>query len=204
MDSIKYWIERHTSCSNGYGDGYGSGNGDGYGDGDGSGDGGGTLSYCGNAVYIIDGIQTVILSVIRDYAKGYIISDDLTVTPCYIAARNGFFAHGNTLREAENSLSEKELKNMPTEERINMFLSEFRPNIKYPAAKLYEWHNILTGSCKFGRDEFIKSHGINLESDMYSIDEFINLTEDSYGGEIIRRLKDRLEAQKNGKNRSEN
>ena len=54
----------------------------------------------------------------------------------------------------------------------------------------FEWHNKLTGSCEFGRNSFIKNHGINLD-DMYSVSEFINITKNDYGSEIIRQLGER-------------
>ena len=54
----------------------------------------------------------------------------------------------------------------------------------------FEWHNILTGSCEYGRKSFIESNGIDIENDSFTIQEFINLTKNSYGSEIIKKLEE--------------
>ena len=51
-------------------------------------------------------------------------------------------------------------------------------------------HHYLTGSCEMGREAFVKRHGIDLDK-TYTVEEFIELTEDDYGGEIIKNLKER-------------
>lgn len=56
------------------------------------------------------------------------------------------------------------------------------------AVVFFEWHNILTGSCEYGRKSFIESNGIDIENDSFTIQEFINLTKNSYGSEIIKQL----------------
>jgi hypothetical protein len=65
--------------------------------------------------------------------------------------------------------------------------------VKYPAAKFYDWHNKLTGSCKMGRDSFVKNMGIDLEKDEFTVSEFISLCENDYGGDIVRALKERID-----------
>lgn len=40
-----------------------------------------------------------------------------------------------------------------------------------------------------GRDNFVNNHGLNLE-DEFTVKEFIRLTENDYGGEIIKQLKE--------------
>ena len=177
----------------GFGSGYGYGSGYGSGNGYGSGDGYGIKKYNKDTVYLIDGVQTIITSIIRNIAKGYILQGDLTLTPCYVAKGDEFFAHGKTSREALNSLTEKILDNKPIEERIEAFVFEF-PSLeeKYAAKTLYKWHHILTGSCDVGRRSFCEDHGIDLENDTFSVVEFIELTINSYGGDVIRELKNTL------------
>ena len=180
----------------GYGDGYGSGYGDGYGSGygygDGYGDGDGIKSFCGKKVYLVDDVQTIIESVRGNIAKGYILQNDLTLTPCYVVKGNGKFAHGGTLREAFEALQEKLYDGSTEEERLQKFREHF-PDFykKYPARELFTWHHVLTGSCKAGREAFCKDKGIDVDNDMFTIYEFIGLTKDSYGGEIIKKLIDK-------------
>lgn len=42
-----------------------------------------------------------------------------------------------------------------------------------------------------GRDSFVRGHGIDLEHGEYTVAEFVEITRDSYGGEIIARLEER-------------
>ena len=58
----------------------------------------------------------------------------------------------------------------------------------YPAKNLYEWHHILTGSCEMGRSQFVREKGIDLEMDTFTVDEFVTMCKDNYGGEIIKKL----------------
>ena len=59
---------------------------------------------------------------------------------------------------------------------------------KYPAQDLFDWHHRLTGSCMAGRKAFCLNRQIDLENDSFTVDEFINLTRDDYGGCVIRNL----------------
>ena len=179
----------------GDGSGSGSGYGYGYGDGDGDGDGDGynIEGFRGEKVYMIDKTPTIIHSVHMNYARASILNSDLTLTPCVVAKRGNFFAHGKTIKAAFQSVTEKYNENRPIAERIAEFNSHY-PNRdeKVPAKELFAWHHILTGSCLFGRQQWCKEHNIDYENDMYSVNEFINLTLSAYGGEAIKQLRDTL------------
>ena len=183
-------IERFLAVSSGSGDGSGSGSG--YGDGSGDGSGDGILYYNGRKVYNVDGINTIFESVHGNHAKGFILNSDLTLTPCYVAKFENWFAHGATLHEAEIDARNKAIKEMPTEQRIDAFLKALPVGEPIPAKVLFEWHSILTGSCRMGRLQFCKEHGINLNRDKFTVDEFISLTENSFGSEVIRQLKETI------------
>jgi hypothetical protein len=173
----------------GYGYGYGSGDGDGDGYGDGYGSGYGVKEINGQNVYMIDKTATVIESVHGSYAKGGILNSDLTLTPCYIARYGNFFAHGEILRDAMNEAAEKYGQNLPVEERIRCFNEQYPDrDKKVPAKELFNWHHILTGSCLMGRKNFCENKGIDYENGCYSVNEFISLTKDGYGGDVIKLL----------------
>ena len=70
-------------------------------------------------------------------------------------------------------------------------MSEIKTDKEYKAQIFYDWHHKLTGSCELGRNEFIKQHNINLD-DVMTAEEFIKLTENAFGGEVIRQLKERI------------
>ncbi|MBV3856146.1 hypothetical protein KSY24_20660 [Bacteroides thetaiotaomicron] len=171
----------------GYGYGYGSGDGSGYGSGDGSGSG--VKSVNGNTIYIVDNIPTIITNVKGNIAKGFIFQSDLSLTPCFIVKGNNQFSHGSTLHEAFESLQEKLYDDSTEEERIDKFKENFSDfSKKYSAKELFVWHHILTGSCKAGRESFCRDKGIDVDNDKFTVYEFIELTRNSYGGEVIRKL----------------
>ena len=177
----------------GSGYGSGSGDGDGYGDGSGSGsgDGYGVLFFDGMPVYDVDGVQTLIFSVYKGFAKGAILLKDLTLRPCYIARGGDKFAHGETLKEAVAALQNKMFAGMPEEDRIDAFYEEHKSGVKYPARDLWVWHNRLTGSCEMGRNAFAEEHGIDVDRDEFTPEEFCTMCRDSYGGATIRKLEAR-------------
>lgn len=163
-----------------------SGSGSGYGSGDGS----GIKTFNGDKIFIIDDIPTIIKHVHDNVAKGYILNDDFTLTATNVAKGNGKFAHGETLHEAFASLQEKLYDDSTEEERLEAFKKHFPDFTKKVSAKeLFHWHHVLTGSCKQGRLSFCTNKGIDIDNDTYTVHEFIELTQDSYGGDIIRKLK---------------
>ena len=175
----------------GYGSGCGSGDGCGYGYGDGCGYGYGygVKSINGNPIYVVDNIPTIITNVKGNIAKGFILHSDLSLTPCFIVKENNQFSHGNTLHEAFESLQEKLYDDSTEEERILKFKEHFSDfSKKYSAKDLFIWHHVLTGSCKAGREAFCMDKGIDVDNDRFTVYEFIELTKNSYGGDIIRRL----------------
>ena len=176
-----------------YGDCYGSGYGSGYGDYDGSGFGdcygSGLKSINGKKIYMIDGIATTIRHIHGNTAKGTIINRDLTETPCYIVKEGKYFAHGKTLAEVREALQDKLFYEMPVEKRIVAFWKCHKKGVKYPTKDFFEWHHKLTRSCLMGRQQFAKDHGVDLDGEM-TVEEFIKLTENSFGGDIIKKLEE--------------
>ena len=189
---IKKWLENNPKNSgDGSGYGYGDGDGDGYGDGSGSGYGYGIKAFGNDTVYMIDGLQTIILQIKGQVAKGFILNRDFTLEPCYVVKGNGYFAHGKDIREAQSSLREKIFEDMDSDEAIEQFMSKFEKDKSYKGTEFFKWHHYLTGSCLMGRQSFVRNHGLDLEKE-YTVAEFIELTENDYGSEIIKQLKERI------------
>ena len=182
MEAVK--IREWISSNYGYGSGYG--------DGSGSGSGSGLKTFGGKDVFYIDDIRTIINRINGNVAYGAIIASDLSLTKCFVVKQDGKFAHGDTLKNAMSALADKLFEGMPTEERIERFWSEFSPGKKYPAQLFFDWHHRLTGSCKIGRRQFAEDRGIDVEIAKYTPEEFIELTENAYNGQIIRRLKEMM------------
>lgn len=177
-------------CS-GRGSGYGSGQGSYFGAGQGRGQCDGIAVFEGRTVHDVDGVQTIITAANAGFAKGYILSSNLTLTPCYIAKGGGRFAHGATLNKAVAALQGKLFQDMPEEERIAAFI-EAHPDkhAKIPARDLWVWHNRLTGSCEMGRNQFAADRGIDIDKDEFTPLEFCEMCKGSYGGDVIRRLEE--------------
>ena len=214
MEAIEKDIERFLAVGSGagygygagYGDGSGSGSGDGSGDGSGYGDGYGYgygdgsgygsgdgygLKYIMNKkIYKIDGVNTIFEHINKNVAKGKIVNGDLTTEDCYIVKGNNMFAHGETIKKAMQALQEKIYDSLDVDEAIAKFKEKFKQkNRKYNASDFYVWHHILTGSCEQGRVNFCKNNNIDLKNGKYTVLEFIEITENSYCGDIIKRLK---------------
>lgn len=176
--------------SSGCGNGYNSCNGYGYSYGYSNGNGYGIKKINGMHVVKIDDIPTAIKRIKGNIAFGYVF-EKMQLKPCYVVKQDNMFAHGKTVKEAFSALQEKLFDNMTAEERIDAFLKEMKSNTEYPAKIFYDWHHRLTGSCEFGRKQFIKNHNIKLD-ELMTVREFIELTENDYGGEIIKELEKRL------------
>ena len=196
MEAIKRFLSISSGDGSGYGSGYGYGDGYGYGYGDGSGygsgDGYGVKTFGEHVVCMIDNVATIITRVMGNLAKGFILNDDLTLSPCFVVKGQNLFAHGETVKAAQAALQEKIFERMDTDEKIDTFLNTLKLGKKYPAKTFYEWHHKLTGSCEMGRNSFCARHNIDLANGMYTVEEFIEITESDYGGEIIKRIKERI------------
>lgn len=174
----------------GSGYGYGSGSGDGYGsgDGDGSGSGDGVKVVNGDKVYMVDNTLTIFKSIRENIAQGFIVQSDLQLKPCFIVKENNKFAHGDNLRDAFTSLQEKLYDDSTEEERIEAFKKKFPEyDVKYDNRDLFTYHHVLTGSCRMGREAFVSDRGLSLDGKT-SIREFVELTKNAYGGDIIKKL----------------
>ena len=181
----------------GYGYGYGSGNGSDNGNGNGdcneSVEGSGVSvmnikTFNGHIIDYIDGVPTIITNIHNNVASGFIIKFDMTLIPCYIAKAGNYFALGKTLKNAVKDAEAKELGEMPIDERIEKFMEVFGSlDSEHTGKEFYYWHHTLTGSCRMGRDKFCKENGIDLEK-KYSVRYFLNITKNSYGGEVIKEI----------------
>lgn len=170
--------------------GSGSGSGSGYGSGDGDGDGSGddVKEVNGDAVYMVDGVPTIIKSVRDNIAQGFILQSDLAQKLCFIVKEQNMFAHGDTLHDAFTALQEKLYDDSTEEERIEAFRKKFPEyDIPYLNRDLFAYHHVLTGSCRMGRESFCQDKGIDLD-DSTTVREFIKLTKGSYGGDVICKL----------------
>ena len=121
--SSGYGYESCSGDGSGYGQGSGNCSGDCYGCGSGCGDGFGFVdgrgtgyiptimfnevpvmtnikSLNGNIVDYINDVPVIITHILDNFAAGFIVKNDLTLSPCFIAKVNDSFIYGTTLKEA--------------------------------------------------------------------------------------------------------
>ena len=169
----------------------------GYGSEDGSGEGGDVSvmnikTFKGHIVDYIDGVPTIITNIHNNVASGFIIGFDMTLIPCYVAKAGNSFAHGKTIKDAVKDAEAKEVREMPIEERIEKFIEVFGSlDSEHTGKEFYDWHHILTGSCRMGRDKFCEENGIDLTK-KYSVRYFLQITKNSYGGDVIKQIIEEL------------
>lgn len=194
-DGYGYGTGGYSGSGDGHSNGSGDGSGvsEGYGNEDGSGEGGDVSvmnikTFKGHIIDYIDGVPTIITHIHNDVASGFIIGFDMTLIPCYVAKAGNYFAHGKTLKDAVKDAQVKEMGEMPIEERIEKFIEVFGSlDSEHTGKEFYDWHHILTGSCRMGRDKFCNENGIDLTK-KYSVRYFLNITKNSYGGDIIKQI----------------
>ena len=126
-------------------------------------------------------------------ARGHIINNGKTLSPCYVVRVGNSFAHGETLKAAYADALSKHMQDMSEEDRIDMFIKE-HPNLddEYPCEDLFRWHNVLTGSCEMGRRRFCQDNGIILSA-KYTIRYFLDITKNAYGSSIIKKVRERYD-----------
>ena len=118
--------------------------------------------------------------------------DTFELTKCYLAKDpvSGKVTHGDTLKEASVALYAKIMDSMTVQEKIESFCAQFEKGKKYKGKVFFDWHHILTGSCMFGRKQFVDARHLSLE-DEYTVDQFIEICENAYGADAIKKLKER-------------
>ena len=93
------------------------------------------------------------------------------------------------MKEAAQAAKTKFFTKLNFAEKKTEFLELFQTKKKLSGKVLYEWHGILTGSCKFGRDRFCEQHNIDLQK-KYTLGEFVKIVKDDFGGDKIKELLD--------------
>ena len=178
-----------SGCGDGYGYGSVSGYGYGYGSGDGSGDKIRIEGYKGNKVYYVDEIPCIFKCVHDNWAEVEVIDNNgFTTQKAFIGKFENTFAHGSSIRDALTDAMTKYYSSLDFDTVREKLLAQFEVKKRLSVKELYSWHGALTGSCRFGRDEFQKSHNLR-DDDTLSLSEFISLTENAFGGDKVRLLR---------------
>lgn len=170
-----------------YGCGFGNGDGSSNGNGCGYSSGWGIKYFNKQRVWNIDDISTIIKSIHGDVANGYILNQDFTLEKTFVCKGHGYFAHGETIKEARQSLEKKIFDDMDIENKLEEFRKKFKKGKKYSGHDYFTWHHNLTGSCLQGRNNFVENNGINLD-DKFTVKEFLEIVKGSYGWSVLEKL----------------
>ena len=151
---------------------------------------GGIKSINGDELILVDGIYIHIEKVVSDgILYGYSLNEDFTTKPLWAVKGDNYVGIGITMERAEDSLFKRTFRDTSHEERIAQFVKEHPVDKPYSNADLIEWHHKLTASCRRGIRLFLAKHGITRDG-YTTVSEFIRLTENDFGGDIIKKLKD--------------
>lgn len=151
---------------------------------------GGIKSINGDELILVDGIYIHIEKEISDgILYGYSLNEDFTTSPLWAIKGDKYVGIGISLERAEDNLFKKTFRDTSHEERIAQFIKEHPEDKLYPNDDLIEWHHKLTASCRRGIRLFLQKHGITRDG-YTTVSEFIRLTENDFGGDIIKKLKE--------------
>lgn len=76
---------------------------------------------------------------------------------------------------------------MDLSQKIEEFKNKFKNDKFYEGNLFFEWHGILTGSCRQGRETFYKEEELDLKN-QYSVKDFLSAVKNNYGWEQIQEL----------------
>ena len=177
-----------SGSGSGLGWGLDSGESLGLGSGSGEGEGYTLMILYGRIVHYIDGIPCLPVSAHGDtMAVDVIDEQDWTLSRAYVARWQGEAAHGETVRKAVEAARNKYFARMGPGEKKRQLLDLFAEKGRLTVKELYAWHGRITGSCEFGRSRFQEEHGFK-DDDTLSLEEFVELTRNAYGGDLIASL----------------
>lgn len=142
----------------------------------------------GGLSYVI-GHLTHIEELCEEKAIGYYLGRTGRKVPLFAFKEDGYIGIGCSYAHAMDSLLSKKIEGTSLEERIQKFVESHSLDEKYTIKDFWEWHRYLTLSCYGGGERFKNEHNLN-EDDLISVDEFVELVKEEFGGEIISKARD--------------
>jgi hypothetical protein len=132
-------------------------------------------------VKVVDGWTMLItseknLNEFKIYKGFFFRGGDLKV-PCYIAEKDGYFAHGSSMKKAIEDCNFKYLQE-------HLDKDDLIKQIKEKGSVTIQDYRLLTGACQLGVNKFLSEKGIT--GDSLTIDQVIELTKGAYGGNVFR------------------
>ena len=106
----------------------------------------------------------------------------------YIAEKNGYTAHGKTIKEAIEDVEFKRLRNMNIDEHIKRIKEQ-----GYMTANDYR---LITGACRYGTNKFLEENNLTWE-DKKSVEDVLKLVKGEYGYSSFKNFVDKYMGRSN-------
>ena len=127
-------------------------------------------------VEIIDNIKTIILQRKKNVIKGLFLYN---LQPCYVVEKDGVYAHGETLKEAKESLIYK------IADRDKSDYENYTLDTEVTHEEAIKMYRVITGACEIGTRNFVENVLVK-KKEKYTVKEIIKLTKGQYGNETLK------------------
>ena len=126
-------------------------------------------------VEIIDNVETIILNRKKNVIKGLYLD---SLNPCYVVEKDGAFSHGDTLKEAKESLIYK------ISNRDKSMYEDYTLDSVVTFEDAVKMYRVITGACEAGTRNFVQ--GLAKRKKKYTVAEIITATQGQYGNETFK------------------
>ena len=126
-------------------------------------------------VQIIDDIRTIVLNHKKNVIKGLYLD---SLNPCYVVEKDGVFSHGDTLKEAKESLIYK------ISNRDKSMYEDYTLDSVVTFEDAVKMYRVITGACEAGTRNFVQ--GLAKRKKKYTVAEIITATQGQYGNETFK------------------
>ena len=126
-------------------------------------------------VQIIDSVRTIIFNRKKNVIKGLYLD---SLNPCYVVEKDGVSSHGDTLKEAKESLIYK------ISNRDKSMYEDYTLDSVVTFEDAVKMYRVITGACEAGTRNFVQ--GLAKRKKKYTVAEIIEATQGQYGNETFK------------------
>ena len=126
-------------------------------------------------VEIIDNVSTIILNRKKNVIKGLYLD---SLKPCFVVEKDGIYSHGDTLKEAKESLIYK------ISDRDKSMYEDYTLDTVVTFEDAVKMYRVITGACEAGTRNFVQ--GLSKKKKKYTVAEIIKETQGQYGNDTFK------------------
>ncbi len=124
-------------------------------------------------VQIIDGIKTIVEKRKKNVIKGRFLD---SYDECYVVEQDGIYSHGETIKQAKESLIYK------ISNRDTSFYNDYTLDTEITKEEAIKMYRVITGACEQGTKHFCETHKIPKKM---TVRKAIELTQGQYNCEKL-------------------